>query len=505
MISAKMGLELSLIEIKLMFMKGHATKAQHAEAVRGYQTALEEARSPPAGRGQGLLQWSGGTCRRALIDQSHKLIASLCNRMDSPQSAPTAACPHPASRPPRRRLGRSVGKEYEMGWDRLVSRSSRRQLKSHVPVPSIGQIGGPNKLHPHRPSTPLISCLSIAHTSRDASPPAVNSSRPAQREEGNALIDPSPTGCSVGERGRTIPRKVYGRRSRRATLLDAASSSSRRSGALPGEGLHLAQHTVTLGHPRHSAARFWISSSLRWAICRRKEDQGAPATLHSPGASTGGPLPDAVTEEELMNSGHELHGRYTCPLCCLPIALPLARHSVLMHCCLKRVCNGCAVALHRRGMGKTCAFCRTPTPDSDAAELALIQNRVDAGDPVATEILASAFNHGSYGLQIDIPRATELWTEAARLGDLDAHCRLGYWYYKGEGVEKDQARGIQHWQQTAIQGHPESRHNLAVHEYKNGNHQLAVQHWMISSKMGYERSLNEIKKMFMKGHATKAQ
>ena len=66
-------------------------------------------------------------------------------------------------------------------------------------------------------------------------------------------------------------------------------------------------------------------------------------------------------------------------------------------------------------------------------------------------------------------------------------------------------RGIRHLQHGAIQGHPQSRHNLAVHEYSNGNHELAVQHWMISAKMGYERSLNKIKGMFMKGHATEAQ
>ena len=39
----------------------------------------------------------------------------------------------------------------------------------------------------------------------------------------------------------------------------------------------------------------------------------------------------------------------------------------------------------------------------------------------------------------------------------------------------------------------------------NGNHQLAIRHWMISTKMGCEKSLYKIKDMFMKGLATKAQ
>ena len=37
---------LSLEEIKSLFKMGHATKAQYAEALKGYQDALEEMRSP---------------------------------------------------------------------------------------------------------------------------------------------------------------------------------------------------------------------------------------------------------------------------------------------------------------------------------------------------------------------------------------------------------------------------------------------------------------------------
>ncbi|EJK70918.1 hypothetical protein THAOC_07686, partial [Thalassiosira oceanica] len=238
------------------------------------------------------------------------------------------------------------------------------------------------------------------------------------------------------------------------------------------------------------------------AMCRGEEDQGAPATLHSPGASTGCLLP-SVTEEELMNSGHELHERYTCPLCCLPISLPLGKHSIFKTCCSKTVCNGCVLALHRRGM-KTCAFCRTPTPDNDAA-IALIQKRVDARDPKATGYLASAYYYGNNGLQQDVPRAIKLWTKAANLSDLNAHCMLGCRYYYGDGVEQNVAQGIRHFQHAAMQGDPESRYALGFHEHGNGNHELAVRHWMISAKMGLEGSLNAIKDMFMKGHANKAQ
>ncbi|EJK47349.1 hypothetical protein THAOC_33934, partial [Thalassiosira oceanica] len=235
-------------------------------------------------------------------------------------------------------------------------------------------------------------------------------------------------------------------------------------------------------------------------------EQGAPIAMPSSVVSAADPLPDAVTEEELMSSGHELHESYTCPLCCLPIAPPVEKHSKLEPCCLKTLCDGCVLASAKRGMGNMCAFCRTATPDDDQARLTLVRKRVHAKDPVATEFLAHAYYDGNNGLQQDIPRAIELWTEAANLGDLDAHYRLGYIYDEGDGVEKDVARGIRHWQQAAIKGHPGSRHALVgSHEYTNENHELAVRHLMISAKMGYQESLNAIKLVFMKGHASKPQ
>ena len=56
-----------------------------------------------------------------------------------------------------------------------------------------------------------------------------------------------------------------------------------------------------------------------------------------------------------------------------------------------------------------------------------------------------------------------------------------------------------------MKGHATSRFFLGFVELQEGNYELAVQHYMIPAKMGYENSLNGIKKMFMEGHATKAQ
>ena len=209
--------------------------------------------------------------------------------------------------------------------------------------------------------------------------------------------------------------------------------------------------------------------------------------------------------QRLMSCGLERWEGDACPICFLLIELPVDKHSAINVCCMKAVCDGCLLAARQRGMDHICPFCRTPRPNDNASTLAMIQNSVDKGDAAAISNLGEQYYNGSLGLAKDVPRAMELWTEAAELGSVDAHYRLGHTYYTGNGVKEDKARGIHHWQQAAMERHVESRHGLGVVEYGNGDHQLALQHLMISAKMGGGNSLNVIKEMFMEGHATKAQ
>ena len=207
----------------------------------------------------------------------------------------------------------------------------------------------------------------------------------------------------------------------------------------------------------------------------------------------------------LMTSGHERPEGDRCTICYDLIELPVHEHSLMNACCMQRVCIGCILAAEQQGIYNRCPFCRTPVPYDDASTLAMIQKRVDKGDAEAITHLGDKYFHGGLGLAKDVPRAIELWTEAAELGSIRAHYQLGLRYYIGDGVEEDEPRGICHYQQAAIKGHAISRNNLGAVEYNNGNYALATQHWMISAKMGYEVSLNNIKTMFKKGHATKAQ
>ena len=107
-------------------------------------------------------------------------------------------------------------------------------------------------------------------------------------------------------------------------------------------------------------------------------------------------------------------------------------------------------------------------------------------------------------MEKDVTRAVELFERAAELRVKDAQFNLGCLYDDGEDVEKDTAKMIRHWEKAAMCGHVFARCNLGNEEARAGNYDLALQHWMISAKMGHEKSLGNIKDMFMHGLATKA-
>ena len=213
-----------------------------------------------------------------------------------------------------------------------------------------------------------------------------------------------------------------------------------------------------------------------------------------------------IKDEQLYSQGHErLEGDF-CPICTLPIPLPVDDHSGFNVCCMKRICNGCALAAKNRGMSD-CAFCRTPLPkgadDDNAMEMAMA--RVEKKDPEAIQSLGKDYYHGARGLQKDMQRAIELWTEAAELGSAEALFSLGIAYDHGEGVGQDIATAAKFYEKAAMQGHVEGRHNLACIEGEKWNFGRAVRHLLISAKMGHKDSLESIKKLFMDGLATNEQ
>ena len=226
---------------------------------------------------------------------------------------------------------------------------------------------------------------------------------------------------------------------------------------------------------------------------------------------------EAVVKEEfklsysnwMLSKGLKRAETDICAVCSLPFEFPAARHSLLNVCCMTKICKGCCVAAHRRSAVDGCLSCGTPHPRDDASIVQMVWERVGKGDARAISYLATKYYHGSHGLAKDFPLAFELYKKAARLGSSEAHFCLGNFYYNGaDDVEKregNKVRGINHWQQAAMRGHVLSRHNLGVVEISNGNCKLAMQHFVISAKMGCEESLNAIKTMFKDGQVSEAQ
>ncbi|EJK57354.1 hypothetical protein THAOC_22611, partial [Thalassiosira oceanica] len=109
-------------------------------------------------------------------------------------------------------------------------------------------------------------------------------------------------------------------------------------------------------------------------------------------------------------------------------------------------------------------------------------------------------------LQKDAARkAVELYTEAAELGSIQALFSLGNAYHKGEGVQQDNATAVEFFTKAAMREHDGSSYNLGWLEGKKGNHDRAVRHFLISTKMGVVDSVESMKRAFMEGIATKEQ
>ncbi|EJK76179.1 hypothetical protein THAOC_02075, partial [Thalassiosira oceanica] len=209
-----------------------------------------------------------------------------------------------------------------------------------------------------------------------------------------------------------------------------------------------------------------------------------------------------LKDEQLYSQGHERPEGDFCPICTLPIPLPMEEHSGFNVCCMKRICGGCNLAAQKRGM-HDCAFCRAPLPENDADSMAMVQARVRKNDAEAINYLGEKYCHGHLGLQKDVRKGVELYTEAAELGSIQALFNLGAAYYFGNGVEKNTAKVVELYEKAAMHGHVESRCNLGCSEGQKQEHDRAVRHFMISAKMGDKASLDNIKRAFKAGVATK--
>ena len=199
-----------------------------------------------------------------------------------------------------------------------------------------------------------------------------------------------------------------------------------------------------------------------------------------------------------------------CPICFLRMP-SLSSGSIFNSCCGKVICSGCSNAPVYDDQGnevdnKKCAFCRTPWPDNNIEELKKRRRkRVEVGDAVAMFYVGYFYSKGSRGYPQDYEKALELYHRAAELGYAMAYNNIGYAYMYGEGMDVDKKKAVHYWELAAIGGDVTARHNLGIRANKAGNIDRALKHHMIATRGGNSDSLEAVKELYSKGHASKEE
>eukprot|EP00985_Skeletonema_marinoi_P001621 scaffold653_cov132-Skeletonema_marinoi.AAC.1 len=190
-----------------------------------------------------------------------------------------------------------------------------------------------------------------------------------------------------------------------------------------------------------------------------------------------------------------------CPICLLPLPINM-RECSMMSCCSKLICRGCSDANYLRQLeerqGRVCPFCRHPTPKTQEEGNKNKMKRVEKKDPVAIREIGKKHYHKG-----DYDTAFEHLTNAAELGDVDAHYQLSNLYRKGHGAEKDEKKRLYHLEEAAIAGHPDARYNLACHETRIKRFDRAVKHFIIAANLGDDESIQQLKKCYKYGDVSK--
>ena len=224
----------------------------------------------------------------------------------------------------------------------------------------------------------------------------------------------------------------------------------------------------------------------------------SPSEATAPNDDAPGGETACWTDEDLFREPQ----RDECPICFLPLPVNHIRHQ-FQSCCGKVICHGCIHADRIENNREICAFCRAPEATSNGERMERLNKRVEVGDAQVMFELGVKYSKGSKGLQQNYNKAMELLLQAGELGHAASHCNIGFHYYNGQGVEKDEKKAKYYYELAAMHGNAHARHNLGAMEFKAANMNRAVKHWIISAAAGHDDALKQIRDCFLRGHATK--
>jgi len=193
-------------------------------------------------------------------------------------------------------------------------------------------------------------------------------------------------------------------------------------------------------------------------------------------------------------------------------------------CCGSTICGGCMHSVNVEA-NKTspwakvkgpslCPFCRKPTASSGEETVRRLRIRMSRSDPTAISILGSFYAQGHGVEKRNVPKAIELWKQAAKLGSIDAYAYLGDAYNlqfdNRRGVrqgERDWKISAQYYESAAKGGHVQARLNLAAlyQDNRNPDRDLHIsrRQFLIAAKQGHDGGLVVVKQGYVKGEYTK--
>ena len=194
-----------------------------------------------------------------------------------------------------------------------------------------------------------------------------------------------------------------------------------------------------------------------------------------------------------------------CPICFLRMPC-IGTKYFYMACCGKAICSGCIHAVQSRVTKiehDVCPFCRKQAPYSDEEMIKRYEIRVNMNDPIGILDFGCMYRNGECGLPQNHAKALELWHKAGELGCTRAYLTIGSAYDNGRGVDVDKKKAIHYYELAAMGGSADARFNLGLMEWKAGNKERALKHFMIAAKDGDSESMMFIKGMYKYGDATK--
>ncbi|MCD4827452.1 MAG: leucine-rich repeat protein [Acholeplasmataceae bacterium] len=131
-----------------------------------------------------------------------------------------------------------------------------------------------------------------------------------------------------------------------------------------------------------------------------------------------------------------------------------------------------------------------------------IVDRANSGDQDYLTILGDIFSFGIYRDR-DLPKASNLYNEAVKLGQTEAMCSLAYMYEVGSGVHKDEKKAYELYLKSAEYGYLHSMRDVGLC-YLNGigikrDYRQALLWLNKASNENYAHATADLAKMYLNG------